>query len=272
LLAAPLGAAGGEAAQAIEVSGPSLAGRTLAAEALAAGPPTGSQGATALAGNTGKLSHLADGTQTLSEVETLVPESLGRDAQGALRDFTSLLPLRKEPAGPSDGQRVSSAEVRDAGGTLLAADHAPASSSKESPAVRPVVEQVATRLVAWADVTTKEGRTVFHLRLEPPELGAVHVHLSAANGAISAKLIAANEAAGQILQSQLHELRESLDKLGVSFASLDVSYDQGGSQGPTQQPELQLYPWQDDSRVVLEPPLVVWQRRSRPAALIDVLV
>jgi flagellar hook-length control protein FliK len=135
-----------------------------------------------------------------------------------------------------------------------------------------VAEQLAPRLVAWADVTTTEGRTVFHLRLEPPELGSVRVQLSAHAGAISAKLVASTEAAGQILQSQLHELRQSLTKLGVSFTSLDVSYGQDGSQGPAQQRELQPYPWPESSRPVLEQPAVVWQRRSRPAALIDVLV
>ena len=269
---------GWDVPQVIEASDQSLAGRSLAVPegAWGAGRPDLARrdGAAALASNPWRPLQHPDLTEPSPVLETLSPTmlSLGRDAKTDLRELASLFPISRDPWGHQQGQERSAADVRERGVTMLVMGNTTTLDSRESASVRPVADQLATRLVAWADVMSTEGRTVFHLRLEPPELGSVRVQLSATAGTISAKFIASNEAAGQILQSQLHELRESLAKLGVSCASLDVSYGQGGSQGTAQQRELQPYPWHDNTPAVQDQQLVVWQRRSRPAALIDVLV
>ncbi|MCY2991661.1 MAG: flagellar hook-length control protein FliK [Planctomycetota bacterium] len=272
------GEGGWDVPQVINAYGQSPAGCSLAVPegAWGAGQPDLAErdGATAMASNPRRPLQRPDRTEPSPVLETLSPAmlSLGRDAKTDLRELASLFPINKDPWRHQQGQERSSAEVREGGVTMLAMGNTTTLDSRESASVRTVANQLATRLVAWVDVTSTEGRTVFHLRLEPPELGSVRVQLSATAGTISAKFIASNEAAGQILQGQLHELRESLAKLGVSCASLDVSYGQGGSPGTAQQRELQPYPWHDNTHAVQDQQLVVWQRRSRPAALIDVLV
>ncbi len=64
-----------------------------------------------------------------------------------------------------------------------------------------------------------------HLRLDPPELGMVRVHLRLSNDAVSVRFIAGDEAATKMLESQLPDLRQSLAERGLAFAQCNVSCD-----------------------------------------------
>lgn len=65
------------------------------------------------------------------------------------------------------------------------------------------------------------------LRLDPPELGTVHVHLRLIDDVVSVRLVGDNESATRLLESQLPDLRQSLAERGLTFGHCEVSCDAG---------------------------------------------
>jgi flagellar hook-length control protein FliK len=102
----------------------------------------------------------------------------------------------------------------------------------------PVAEQLSRALVAQASVVAQEGRTDFHLRLEPPQLGSVQIHLTTTDhNTISARIIVAQEGTRQLIEGQVHQLRQALAESGVVLGTFDVTRDGGGfAQGGHRQP------------------------------------
>jgi flagellar hook-length control protein FliK len=121
--------------------------------------------------------------------------------------------------------------------TLPAPTVAPASQTSPSPAATtvPVAEQLTRAFVAQAEVVQREGRTNFHLRLDPPQLGSVQIHLTATEHTVSARIVVAQEGTRQLLEGQAHHLRQGLAEAGLSLGSFDVTRDGGGSRGGGQQ-------------------------------------
>ena len=98
-----------------------------------------------------------------------------------------------------------------------------------SSAAARVSDQIAGEITARAEVWSRNGRTELHIRLEPPELGTVRVHFVASDHSVTARLVASDETARQLIESQLHTLRESLAHVGVALERFDVASDAGGS-------------------------------------------
>jgi flagellar hook-length control protein FliK len=74
------------------------------------------------------------------------------------------------------------------------------------------------------------------MRLEPPELGTVRIHLTATDHTITARFMVANESVRHIVTSQLDSLRQSLADAGMSLQRFDISHGgQGGTHGQAQQ-------------------------------------
>ncbi len=111
---------------------------------------------------------------------------------------------------------------------------APASSSHGPP---PVAEQVALETTRQAQLIRRGETTEFSLRLNPPELGTVHVHLRATEGGLSARFVVADEGARQALEGQMQALRLRLGEAGISLGSFDVFQRQQGSHPGWQEPE-----------------------------------
>jgi flagellar hook-length control protein FliK len=91
------------------------------------------------------------------------------------------------------------------------------------------VHQVAQEIVSRADVAVREGRTEFSMRLDPPELGTVRVHLTATGHSLSARVLVANEAVQQLVSAHLDSLRQSLADAGMSLQRFDVSHGGHGN-------------------------------------------
>lgn len=83
------------------------------------------------------------------------------------------------------------------------------------------------------------------LRLDPPELGRVNVHVSVANDIVSIRLVASDEGAKQVIERQLSDLQQSLSDQGVALNSCQVDCDAGGRQSFDRSPYHQML--QDDS-------------------------
>jgi len=107
---------------------------------------------------------------------------------------------------------------------------APASTPAASPtatATPAVAVQVADGIVAHARVLDRDGATEFRLRLDPPELGRVHVRLVTDADGLRGQVVVADDAVRRMIESQLPELRQRLEAAGVTVQRLDVSTDPG---------------------------------------------
>jgi flagellar hook-length control protein FliK len=88
---------------------------------------------------------------------------------------------------------------------------------------------VADGVVAHARALDRDGTVEFRMRLDPPELGRVHVRLLADGDAVRGQVVVADEAVRQVVESQLPELRQRLEAAGLSVGRFDVSADPGAN-------------------------------------------
>jgi len=99
-----------------------------------------------------------------------------------------------------------------------------------------LTEQVSAAMEARAGELTAGQPVEVHLRLDPPELGMIRVHLRLSDEGVSVRFIAGDEAVTKLLESQLPDLRQSLAERGLSFMQCDVSsgnsQQQSSSFGP----------------------------------------
>lgn len=105
----------------------------------------------------------------------------------------------------------------------------PAGDAAEHPATRldstVVTQSVAVAMQTRRDELAANQPIELRLRLDPPELGIVRVHLRLMDEAISVRFITGDEAVTRMLESQLPDLRQSLAERGLAFAPCDVMYD-----------------------------------------------
>lgn len=159
--------------------------------------------------------------------------------------------------------QTAAASSPDPGSSVTAAlpdpTAAPASQPNASaaPTVVPVADQLTRAIVAQADVIQRDGQTNVHLRLDPPHLGSVQIHLTATEHTVSARIVVAHEGTRQLLEGTAHHLREGLAGAGLSLGSFDVARDGGGWGGGQQAPP--QTPWSP-------PPLVSTPRASTVVA------
>lgn len=109
------------------------------------------------------------------------------------------------------------------------------------------VDQVREVVLSHVAETRRAGRVDLHVRLEPPELGTVRLHLTASADGISGHVVVHEEAARTVLEQQLPELRVKLVEAGVNVGRLDVSRDNTGQSGA------QSGPWHEAPRPVPMP-------------------
>jgi hypothetical protein len=88
-----------------------------------------------------------------------------------------------------------------------------------------LAEQLSTALQIHGDDLSAGKPIELHLRLDPPELGMVRVHLRLADDAVSVRFIAGDAEVTRMLESQLPDLRQSLAERGLAFAQCDVTCD-----------------------------------------------
>ena len=97
-----------------------------------------------------------------------------------------------------------------------------------------VGDQIAGSILTRSELVQRDGSTEFHLRLNPPELGSVHIHLTATDQGISARMLVHEPSARQLIQSQLESLRQRLQDGGIALGQFDVTGQGGGEAGSRQ--------------------------------------
>lgn len=132
----------------------------------------------------------------------------------------------------------SSTPIQDAGVDVAPLSHAALEQSTAVATHDPVraeaapaataAEQVFGEIATRIDLSHREGRIDFRLRLDPPGMGTVRVHLIATGHSVSAHVVAEDPGAQRVLESQFQSLRESLAGLGVSLEHSGTPRDGGG--------------------------------------------
>ncbi|MBC7817388.1 MAG: flagellar hook-length control protein FliK, partial [Planctomycetaceae bacterium] len=98
-----------------------------------------------------------------------------------------------------------------------------------------VSDQLAAAIVERLDAGHDSSPSTFRLRLDPRELGTVEVHLSIVHDVVSIRFVAQDEAARQVIERQLDDLRQSLTNSGVSFGQCHVGCNSDGRHSSDQQ-------------------------------------
>ena len=159
------------------------------------------------------------------------------------------LPASERDASSTQGPPAGNPLAAHAAATMAPgpAPGAPAPAASSLPAAA----QLAQAFVTRAALVVRDGRTDFHLSLEPPHLGTVHVYLTATDQTITARVVVSHEGTQTLLTNQAQELRQTLAQAGIALGGFDVSRDGGrGSEG-----------WRPPAP---EPPAPAWQSGPAP--------
>ena len=84
----------------------------------------------------------------------------------------------------------------------------------------------ADRITAAAKEVTAfsgGGRQSMTVRLDPPQLGSVRVHIQVVDGAATATIATSNDTAHALVRGSLEQLQQSLDRSGVSIDRIQVT-------------------------------------------------
>lgn len=107
--------------------------------------------------------------------------------------------------------------------TLVATESRAVVSNALPRAAEPIVQQLAEGFVTHTRTHGTLERTEFQLQLEPQNLGRVRVHLIATGDEVRGQLFVADESVRRLIESQLPELRQRLESMGVAIQRFDVS-------------------------------------------------
>lgn len=179
------------------------------------------------------------------------------DADGAdAPDAPAQMAAAAPPSGEGDfGQP---AEGDKPGGQLLAERQGVQASGENAKADPPAVQaavrdpfmrtevhrQVLEAALSRMSIAVREGMAQARIQLDPPSLGRLHIDLRMQDGAMSAKLTVETAWAKDAVMSGLRELREALQRQGVSLENFSVDVranlnpgsfgqDRAGNQGET---------------------------------------
>jgi len=151
--------------------------------------------------------------------------SAGRQAQDSVGNAAESAALADMPQG-----RTAASQSSDVPAVRLAAegvpDRPPVQSLGQVPSPgRPVAGQVAQDFdkvveLVRANVGTKNS--TFTIQLEPPELGRIRLHAALHDDALTVRVQVETQAARSILESRLGELRQALDRQGISMEKFEI--------------------------------------------------
>ncbi|MTV47799.1 hypothetical protein GJ688_02220 [Heliobacillus mobilis] len=131
-----------------------------------------------------------------------------------------------------DGQGVSSRTANDFSAFIKAA-------GKED--VKAFRQEMFRQMVENTQLLKKSGGSELRIQLKPEVLGKMQLSLSVDAGIVSVRFSAENPQVRQMLESNLPELKQSLEEQGLKFDRIDVSVgnqnlnsqQQGGSSNPS---------------------------------------
>lgn len=90
------------------------------------------------------------------------------------------------------------------------------------------VQEVFDQLIQFSKITVQEGKSQVEIQLKPEYLGKVQLQLTLEEGILTAKFLVENQAVGRMLESNLTDLRQSLQEQGLKFEQVQVEVGTGG--------------------------------------------
>ncbi len=100
------------------------------------------------------------------------------------------------------------------------------STNKIDPFAMDVIEQITSQMKA----RIKSGDTSISMKLNPSELGAIEVQVTHTAQGVSVSFITEQASTGQLIESQVNQLRQSLKEAGVQLANLNISQQHQSNQ------------------------------------------
>lgn len=85
------------------------------------------------------------------------------------------------------------------------------------------VANIIRQIVEYSKVTIGNQTTTMEMQLNPENLGKIYLEVSSKDGVVSAHITAQNEAVKEVLESQLVELRQSMNQSGVKVDAVEVT-------------------------------------------------
>jgi flagellar hook-length control protein FliK len=106
--------------------------------------------------------------------------------------------------------------------------------------VNPLAGDVIEQITSQVKARVKSGETSIRMQLNPGELGAIDVEMTHSAKGVSVSFITEQASTGQLIESQVNQLRQSLKDAGVQLVNLNISqhgqsYQEGGGFRQSQQ-------------------------------------
>lgn len=145
-----------------------------------------------------------------SEFQSLMPsENMGNQAVDASQTTNPL----NATSGVGEIQR----------GDFKALHHSEKIGMKDEMKPHEVFERsVVDQVISKASLISRNGQSEMHIRLDPPSLGTIKVHVFVSGENVTAKLVADNSIARDILEKNIHQLRESFNEQGLKVGQMSV--------------------------------------------------
>lgn len=134
---------------------------------------------------------------------------------------------------------------------------------------QPVTPNVWEAAVSHARVLQPGETTEFRMRLDPPELGRLQVHLVSHEGGLDGRLVVANEAIRGMIEAQLPELRQRLEAAGLTVQNFDVTTDPNGQRN-SGRPETAYDPFEAEANEIRRPRIRVPMATAATNGRLDV--
>ena len=152
--------------------------------------------------------------------------AINQEAAGTSRAVET---LAKNPNKP---ETAGSAQLPDPSATQgnTGSSGNPSPSSTTSVPIHSVSSRVSEIVGQQLDKPASSGSSSVVLRLDPPELGRVNVHVSLTNDVVSIRMVASDEAARRAIEGQLNDLHRSLTNQGLSVNQCQVDCGASGQQ------------------------------------------
>jgi flagellar hook-length control protein FliK len=99
--------------------------------------------------------------------------------------------------------------------------------AKPSPADLPVqAKEVLSQFIEKASVEIAGGKSEMSVELKPESLGKISLKVVTENGIVMAKFVAENQQVKEVLESNMHLLKDSLENQGMNVQGFSVSVRQ----------------------------------------------
>jgi flagellar hook-length control protein FliK len=124
------------------------------------------------------------------------------------------------------------ATVRPAAGAETAPLRPAPAEAPALPAVSAAAEpaELLSRIGEGLRISLREGRSEIRIRLEPPELGQVRVHIVTENGSVTVRMMAEVPAVRDAIENGLNQLREGLETRGFRVDGFETTLSGGGAE------------------------------------------